>query len=432
MSHLRPSKFGIAVVLLTAAAAVPSALPAGAAPQTVPLVQATQSNTFVAHIGMDLHLADPGSPYGHWSETLKFLKTLGVRHVRTEFAIDRPDLDARLVTLADNGIHTDLVMSPTADTSDLGTRLDEVAALPPGVVESVEPPNEWNYNGPKATWAAEDQAYAQTLYSLVRGNPKLDGVKVLGPSLALRTGYSDLGNLSSSLDYGNIHLYPGGDEPTFRMDDQITNEKIVAGSKPDYVTETGYHNALHCGCKHFPIPETEAAIYEPRLFLDYFERTNVLRVYQYELYDTRLDRRLSFFNKHFGLIRFDGTPKPSFWALRRLISLTADPGPAFTAGQLAFSVNSGANPVQQVLLEKRDGSFTLFLWRDVRIWYPKGQRATPVPPINATVTFGQPISATAVYQPTTSSSPITKQTAPHSVTVSLAGQVDAIRIFPAH
>src|SRR5437588_97453 len=77
-------------------------------------------------------------------------------------------------------------------------------------------------------------------------------VPVYGPSLVQSTSYSAAGDLSGSLDCGNLHPYPGGALPTAVLFTDLTLEKLVAGNKPVCVTESGYHNATSTTDGHLP------------------------------------------------------------------------------------------------------------------------------------------------------------------------------------
>ena len=406
---------------------------AGVSASGVDLMHARQSDQLVQMVGVNVHLLDGQTAYGDFPTVLKRLRTLGVRHVRTDFAPGRKDLATEIDEMYAGGIHTELVMSDTGNTSVLPSAVAALTRLTPHAVDGVEPMNEWNLFGP-ANWASQDKTFSRRLHSLVRAQPSLASTKVLGPALGLRNGYSDLGNLSSSLDYGNIHLYPGGAEPTNRVTENLAGEATVAGKKPIVVTEAGYHNALNCRCTHPPITEHFAAVYEPRLFLDYFLRGSVKRVYQYELYDIAANP-LTQYHGSFGLLHSNGTAKPAYAALRNLIGLTADQGTSFTPTPLAVSVspsnNAATNPVQHVLVERRNGTYTLFVWRDVSVWDIHALAPAPVHPQTATITFGQPIASTTVYEPSAGANPVSTQLHPTSLTLPLAGQVDAIRIVPA-
>lgn len=433
-SPLALRRFGRALVVAALAAAV--ALPAaGASADTIPMrsVQARAADTLARTSGVNTHLLYGASPYSDYAQTKKDLLALGVRHIRDGFAPGRPDHHAKLNDLAANGIKSDVIVSTSLDRSKIGTIVNALATKVPRAVDGIEPPNEWNIRG-RSTWAADMRAYQRALYKAVRERPALNNAKVYGPSLARRMGYEELGYLGDVLDYGNIHLYSGGGAPTNRMDEQLQNEKIVAGSKPAAITEMGYHNATRTTSTHPPTSEAAVGIYTPRLYLEYFNR-RVPRVYQYELYDHFVDKSgtgLANHEAHFGLISYDGRKKPAYRALRNLLALTADRGPAHTPGKLSYSLTRpGTMPISQTLLQKRDGTFVLLLWRNVSVWDFKNRADTPVSPVNVTIGLAARAAEAKVYRPSLGALPRATHTNTSSVTVPLAGDVTAIVLKPA-
>ncbi len=426
---------GLVATLAVAVALSTTALPSTAASaDTIAMktVQARPADTLPRMSGVNTHLLYGGSPYGDYARTKRDLLDLGVRRIRDGFAPDRSDHHNKLNDLAANGIKSDVVVATSVDRTKIGTIANALAAKVPRAVDGIEPPNEWNING-GSTWAADMRAYQRALYKAVRERPALNQAKVHGPSLARRMGYSELGYLGDVLDYGNIHLYSGGDVPTNRMVEQLQNEKIVAGSKPAVVTEMGYHNALKTSSTHPPTSEAAVGIYTPRLFLEYFNR-RVPRVYQYELYDSMVDRTssgLANHEAHFGLIARDGRRKPAYHALRNLLALADDPGPAFTPGRLSYSLTRpGTLAISQTVLQRRDGRFVLLLWRNASVWDFKNRASLPVSTVNVTIGLASAVREAKVYRPSLGALPRATHTATSSVTVPLGADVTAVALTP--
>lgn len=380
--------------------------------------------------GVNTRMLISDSPYGNFTRTRNDLEALGVRRVREYFAPSRQDHHDRLNALAARGIKSTVVLDTTPDRAAIAGRLDVLARKVPRAVDGIEPPNEWNNKG-GADWAAEMRAYQRALFPAVNARPALNGAHVLGPSLARRQGYQELGYLGDVLDLGNVHLYAGGDVPSRRIDEQLANERIVAGDKRVAVTEMGYHNALRTTSTHPPTSEPAAAQYVPRLFLEYFRR-GVPRAFSYELYDHLRDNTASgtgYFEAHFGLARFDGTRKPAFNALANLLDLTSDPGPAFTPGRLTYSVEANQK-INQVLVQRRDRSFVLLLWRDVKVWDQFDRRSIDVAPISVKVAITTPMRRADVHRPTAGALPRFSVSSPTTFTTPMAGDVTAIVLTP--
>ena len=188
---------------------------------------------------------------------------------------------------------------------------------------------------------------------------------MLGPSVVWSG--SKLGDLSAHMDYGNVHPYPGGKMPAWEAygnSQKATFKRaaVVSGSKPVMATEAGYHNAIHTRDTHPGTSERSAAAYLPRLLLTHFE-LDVPRTFLYELIDLRADSSKSERDRHFGLLRNDGSEKPSYRALKNLLNILEDDSP-HSPGSLSYSL-TGGDDVNSLLFQKSDGNFYLALWRSV-------------------------------------------------------------------
>jgi hypothetical protein len=82
-----------------------------------------------------------------------------------------------------------------------------------------------------------------------------------------------------------------------------------------WATETGYHNAIS---NELGISDGAAGKYIPRLLLGNFKR-NIVRTYLYELVNQSSDPNDD--QSNFGLLRFDGSPKPAFTTIKNMNSL---------------------------------------------------------------------------------------------------------------
>ena len=122
------------------------------------------------------------------------------------------------------------------------------------------------------------------------------------------------------LDGGNIHPYTGGllarprstSRPSWRARERL------AGSKPVWATEAGFHNAMSARSGQPAVSERVAAVYLLRTFLEHF-RSGIPRTYAYELLDEKPERAGRDPEQHFGLLRNDFSRKPAFTALQNLL-----------------------------------------------------------------------------------------------------------------
>lgn len=161
--------------------------------------------------------------------------------------------------------------------------------------------------------------------------------------------------------------------------DQFT---ATSKSLPTWATEAGYYTATPL---MGALPEANLAAYMPRLLLNNFAH-GIARTYLYELYDEGTATPAAIASNpgqaeqwSYGLVRNDGSFKPSFYALSNLIGLLADPGPSFTPGSLSYQLTGNTGNVHQVLFQKRDGSFWLALWIAASGYNLNSRAETPIP-----------------------------------------------------
>jgi hypothetical protein len=173
----------------------------------------------------------------------------------------------------------------------------------------------------------------------------------------------------------------------------------------------------------------------PRLLLDHYIRPEISRMYLYEMVNQRPNTALTDDQQHFGEKRNDWTSKPSFDALRNLFALCSDPGVSFDPVGLAYTATAGG-AFKQLLLEKRDSTHLLLLWRDVSVWNPTvggttvtntSGLITPAP-LTVTVSYGSSHNV-QVFRPSVQSAAVsTSAGAVSKTTVSVAGDVTVLKI----
>ena len=365
------------------------------------------ADAFVDSVGVNTHLHYTDTVYNRFRELIKpKLLSLGVRHIR-DGAYTYPGISgssfyyARLRELAAAGVRFNLltnIRTRHSETTDFSL-LDDLYRWTDGATEAFEGVNEPDLQG-VGDWAAQTRAAQRQLYETVKGDPSLRQVKVLGPSPVWEA--AALGDLSSYLDLGNTHPYPGGLMPLGSAYGQSLKSNLVnaaknSGSKAVVATETGYHNALGTTRTHPPVSEKTAAVYLPRLLLAYFN-SGVSRTYLYELIDTWSDPTLKDPEAAFGLLRNDGSEKPAFVAVRTLLGLLSDPGPAFSPEPFRVAFTGETQDVQRTLLRKRDGTLYLALWLETPSWDRDARRTVPVAARTLTLQVGEAVGQTTRYR----------------------------------
>ena len=260
---------------------------------TASAAAAKQADSFVDSIGVNVHFGFHGTPYYEEPDAVRQrLVELGVRHVRDQIFTDRDDHYATLDGLAQAGVKSTLILGdPSGGTDELEELLGVVKTELPGAVEALEGPNEYSTMSGSSEWKSELIAYQDRLYEEVKQDPSLAWLPVIGPSI-VGGDQEELGDVSGDLDYGNIHSYPEGNGPEYKMGANVERAKLNSGSKPIMATETGYTTALGWTPagpgENRPISEQAMATYMPRLFFEYFSR-RLVRTFSYELVDQNPD-----------------------------------------------------------------------------------------------------------------------------------------------
>jgi hypothetical protein len=274
------------------------------------------------------------------------------------------------------------------------------------------------------------------LHRAIKGDPETADLPVAAPSLASYTAPGALGDLSAFCDLGNLHNYYGGRNPGTpgwgadgygSLAWNARRAGLTCGGKPLVSTETGWHNRLE-DANHPGIPEDVAATYLPRLFLRQFE-AGIIRTYAYELIDCFADPGNT--ESHFGLLRHDGTPKPSFAALKRLMDLMKDPGPAFAPAPLSFDLEGDLRDVSRALFQRRNGTFLLVLWQEVPGYDVAARRKLPVPPREARIRLATPVAQAVTWRPVRSAEPQGRVDAPRVLALQVTDDPLVVELAPA-
>ena len=403
---------------------------------SLPLVQAYQADTFVDSIGVVTHLTYTNTPYyTAWPQVFNDLQSLGVRHIRDGYynwSAGSPFYGEHQL-LASAGIHTDYVVpfSTTTTPEEIEQTAGQVQDM-----ESLEMPNECDVAGNCGPTVAAG------LGNLLGFEPTVDaaasalGIPALGPSFTQVETYPAVGNLAPSMTDNNLHIYFGGRNPgsdgwgapdvegnyygsiPFWLD----QANLDAPGVPSVVTETGY--LTFSTPQPYTIPASVEASYIPRTLLLMY-MAGVKRTYVYELLD-------EISSPGFGLIDGNLNPRPAYLAIQNLIANLWDKGPSFTPGQLPYSVTGGDSTLQQVLFQKRDGSFWLLLWLEQSSYDTVNCVPTPVTPQSVTLTLGGNYVAPNIgaFDDTGNLNWTSPQPASSVVPLTVSDQITIVKILP--
>jgi len=287
-------------------------------------------------------------------------------------------------------------------------------------IDAVEGPSELDYFAPP-NWSPRLRAYLPRLRAAIKKRGA--HLPFVGPGFADVSNYRYFGGIR--YDVTSLHSYPGGLAPEDPVVTAVRRTRAVAPRRrPVWLTETGYHNALASTSSQRPVSEGAAATYLPRELLAAF-RSGIKRTFIYELLDEKPDPALLDQERHFGLVRYDLSPKPAFFAVRNLLaSVRTSPGSASPAAPVP-SVSTSA-PIERVVLTRADGSRVVAIWRPVSVW--NTQLRLPVNPgsVRVTVTWAKRVRDVAVVRPTLDKRPAMRVGSTTRLTLSLAG--DAVLV----
>jgi hypothetical protein len=408
-----PRSRALACLALACLAASPTLLPAAT-------VTAKKADDFVFSTGVNIKMY--GRPAYEDATAIKnSITDLGVKNARdglTSYANSRTIQIGRLNTVAQSGVRFAMVYDPAATGYDtIATYYSDLARM--NNVQFAEGPNEPDLTGTGWVTRARD---AQTKLWDGRTPAGFTGT-VIGPSLARNTNYDDLGNLAGSMNWGNIHSYPGGDnrpESGF-LSTWLTNAAQTSGSDPIIATETGYHNATSDNSGQQGVSERAASIYLPRLLLEHFNR-GVYRTFLHQLKDEDTTTQI---RHNWGLLRRDNTKKPAFIAIDNLITVIGSGG---QTGSLNYTVTTTPADFASLLLRNGSGEYRLLLWRKLKVYTPSTE--TELYPATSTVAirFDQTVSSVKRFTPTTSTSSQQSWTSPSSVSFALGAEVQVLQI----
>lgn len=364
--------------------------------------RARAADSFVDSIGVATHLNYEDTPYRDRRSVGEHLAALGIRHIRDGWP---PDADAPTRFMRDvlgpSGVEITFVHDPrdASEVEDLHALVrDELVE----VTAAAESLNEWNNQG-RSDWAEEARDWTERLAEVYRADGATADIPIVAPSLSDLNSEADhlaLGDLSGIVDFGNVHDYPGKDLMMNEviLDTVFRNQRRVVGDLPIIATETGFSNGPEDA--PYPVmPEEQVAVLLPRLYLEHFD-AGIVRTFAYELFDEHDDDQ---FESGFGLVRHDGTPKPSYRAMQALIDLLDDPGEPFTPGRLPHRVEGAGPNTETLVLQKRDGTFWLAVWERVLVF--DGSEVLDPPDRPVTVELDAPAMSVRTFTPTAGTTP---------------------------
>jgi hypothetical protein len=376
--------------------------------------QALSNFQFIDSVGVNVHLGYSGTVYTtQFPQIMSSMISLGVKHYRDGLTQNAPPAqyeNAEMLGLS--GIKADWLM----DINNSASVINSAYTNAPDATATFEGPNEID-----ADAGPEVLTFMQLLHSTVGGNPTTAAMPVIGPSFKQVSSFATQGNLSSLINFGNMHDYFGNFNPETgaygsnffncggygSLQFDICLAQLVSVNEPAISTETGY--ASGAGLSDAIIGRYELRTLFQSLSL------GVKRTYLYELIDDPS-------SANYGLLTSGFSPRPAYTAIQNVLSLLKDvdlPQP----GKLDYTLAGQTQNLCHLLLQKTDGTFYLAIWLGVASADPNNpSNVYNVAPQNVTLNINTPIGAAMTYSiddsgnMTSTSAQLTNGSLPISVT----------------
>lgn len=298
-------------------------------------------------------------------------------------------------------------------------------------------------------WTKYVRAATAATASALAGDSATQNIPLLGPSLMTSAAYFEAGDLSSWIDYSNIHHYMAGRHPESSgwgsnaygsiawTIAQLSAKQNVANPGALAATEGGNATADSALANNQWSVEAHGK-YIPRYYLTHFNAGYKWTcIYRVEDFISDINNN-SDGERNFGLIKSDGTPKPAYYAVKNLINLVKDPGPEFSPNSVDYTLSGNTADVQSTLLQKRNGEFYLCLWLAKSGWQWRESNITAqninVPAQSVTLNFNQAISQATSYTNLQNATMTTGATTnnPTSLNLSVTDSVMVVKIVAAN
>ncbi|MBL1175280.1 PA14 domain-containing protein [Pantanalinema sp. GBBB05] len=398
---------------------------------------AKRAATFIDSIGFNTHLHYYDTAYGDFSLIQQRLQEAGIQHIRDGGS--DPTWVQRINQLGNEGIKTTVVLDPNIgvgpdasyDIKSPGYQvLEFVKNIIPDGTEAVEILNEFDVwyqsgysrNGQPVTsdnWIAYLRDFTRDTYNFINSDPATQDIAVIGPSFVYPDSSQAVGDLSQWVDYGNMHPYNYPSYPgNGNLNQEMSTRSLPFNRRPMIATEAGYHTANVTNDRS--VSEAVQGKYIPRVFLNNFNQ-GIYRTFSYELIDQKL--RPNDGEANFGILRYDGSPKPAFTAVKNLIQLLDDTEANFTPGSLNYRLSGNTNYIQHTLLQKQNGDFYLVLWLEV----PSTDQANSH---QVTLTLNTAIEQATTYLPNESANAIAQFTSPTQLTLTVPDSPLIVKLTP--
>jgi len=387
---------------------------------------ARDASAWVRSVGVNVHVSWPGAyPYADTTRVISAMNYLGLQNMRDYMNADTVGIYRRL---AHEGFRFDLMYNEADSLPGYVRQVHDLEVEHPGAVISLEGPNEVNRTIGRAV------LIQQELYARAKADPVLKDKPVYAASLSgvTKAEYAQL-RIADSADAGNVHIYYGGGQPAYgwsphvrqwAWDNWLRTGALVAPGKPVVITETGAPSSPQVG-----VDELTQAKQILNSLMD-AARSGTPRIYLYELIDSHNDGPQDR-ESHFGLFRYDGSPKPAAEALRNFTTILTNGGPtAGRPGTLAYGIEGAPAWGGHLLFQEGDGTHDIVVWAEPDIWDEARHEPIVAPAAPITIRLAAP-ARVAIYDPLTGAAPLRVLETVTRVEVSLTDHPLVVEVLQA-
>jgi hypothetical protein len=368
---------------------------------------------FYSKFGVNGNLVDGGTV----ANELADMNYIGIKNIRSAIynasASDANNWASALALLTAAGVRQHIGIAAGAGIpfnlmSDWINALKTYIVTPYGanMVTGVSGPNETDlgqyfaYNGLSGVPAAN--AVQADLYAAMKADPVLSSIPVdmwpLGDLYDTATT-GTVGDQTAHCDRANLHDYYVADHSIqVELQNYLRNAHLVSNRQAFITTETGWYTPMMAGWQGAGCNEyVQARLLLNDLF-DHAMLSDNKLVYIFTLRWGSLD----FSDPGWGVIRDDGTPKPSATAIRNLMAILNDAGTdaaTFTpAAPLNYSLSGMPSASGNFIIQKSNGAFDIILWNETSIWDNSTATQLSIPTSTVTITLPRTMSGN-VYDP---------------------------------
>lgn len=382
---------------------------------------------FINSIGVNTHAGFGWTGYNNLAMMVDDLEYLGVTHLRDAMGTS-PAAQPVVDGLAAAGYKFDfLVSSALPQTGTTGLQnyiasLQKFVASHPGSISAIEGLNEANhqpfsYNGSSSLTAAAQ--FQSALYQAVNANAALGSIPVYNLSLAYNDpqGYSQLGNMSGSVDYANAHAYVSTSLTTgSSISATLSAVMAAAPGKPVVITETGY--TTQANTQYLGVNETVQAKSILNTLVDAY-KAGVSATYLYELFDRDSSAGNTNPEANFGLFNSDGSPKLAATAIHNLTTVLADDGKGGLqpTDPLNYTLSNMPATGNSMVLGKSNGAYELIVWAEPKLWNDSTDTEVSNTAQTVTVNLGAVHHSVKVYDTLTGTTAIASYTDVSTITI---------------